>query len=109
MADFISEAEFAANLNSLFRVNVDTPEPIDLKLIEVNHRESEAHEEAGMERFSLVFLGPGHLLLEQQTVPLLHEVLGTLSVFLVPLSQEPDGLRYEAVFNYYKPTERAVS
>jgi hypothetical protein len=104
MSDLKTEADFAANLNTVFRINADTPEPIELTLVEVIHRNTEANEEPGMERFSLMFTGPSRFLLEQQTIPLIHEVLGAIDLFLVPLGQEADGIRYEAVFNYYKPT-----
>lgn len=48
--------------------------------------------------FSLVFLGPREPVLPQRTYPLAHDELGELEVFLVPIAQDDDGTRYEAVF-----------
>lgn len=51
------------------------------------------------EPFSLVFLGPLRPVLPQQTWDLSHPVLGTQSIFLVPIGPKDGGMRYEAVFN----------
>ena len=48
--------------------------------------------------FSLVFLGPREPVLPQRTYPLAHDELGELEIFLVPIAQDADGTRYEAVF-----------
>jgi hypothetical protein len=102
MSDIKTEADFAAHLNSVFRINAETPKPVELTLIEVNHRVTEASEQEGMERFSLIFVGPHDLFLQQSTFPLIHEVLGEMDLFLVPLGRDSGEYRYEAVFNYYK-------
>lgn len=102
MSEVKTEADFAAVLNTVFRVNAETPRPVELKLVEVNHRESDANEEKGMERFSLVFAGPNDMFLPQQTYPLINDGMGELALFLVPIARDSDGFRYEAVFNYYK-------
>jgi hypothetical protein len=104
MSKLISEAEFAANLNSVFRINADLPEPFELKLVEVNHKNVDPTEEAGMERFSIILVGPNDRFIDQQMYPLKHDVLGEVDLFLVPIGRETDGFRYEAVFNYYKST-----
>jgi hypothetical protein len=31
-----------------------------------------------------------------------HEIIGEFDIFLVPISGDEKGFRYEAVFNYYK-------
>ena len=51
------------------------------------------------EPFSLVFLGPLHPVLPQQTWDLSHPALGARSIFLVPIGPKDGGMRYEAVFN----------
>src|ERR1041384_2868161 len=102
MAENLTEAQFAAQLNTTFRVRVDTPQPLELKLIEVTGWQSQTQEQSGMERFSVIFKGPAHILIPQQTCTLEHEQLGTWDIFLVPIAQDEDGFRYEAVFNYYK-------
>jgi len=56
---------------------------------------------AALERepFSLVFLGPGEPILPQRTYPLSHQELGRLEIFLVPIAQDDDGTRYQAIFS----------
>ena len=102
MSDFQTVAEFAKHLNTNFRVQAESPRPVELKLIAVTPRPSEPHEEAGMERFSAVFSGPVDIFLPQQTYHLIHSEMGEFDVFLVAIAREPDGFKYEAVYNYYR-------
>ena len=103
MSEFQTEADYTKNLNTNFRVEVDAPKPIELKLVAVTPRPSGPTEEAGMERFSAVFSGPLDFLLPQQIYRVSHPQMGEFEIFLVVIGQEADGFRYEAVYNYYKP------
>lgn len=49
--------------------------------------------------FSLLFRGPGDTLLPQSIRALAHDELGGLEIFLVPVAQDADGYRYQAVFS----------
>jgi len=102
MSEWQSEEEFRQHINTPFRLLADAPKPIDLTLVGVDSRPSEAHEEAGMERFSVFFMGPREFVLAQATYRLAHPQMGEFELFLVPIGQEPDGFRYEAIYNYYK-------
>jgi len=104
MSEWQTEAEFRQNLNTKFRLLADTPKPIELTLVDVESRPSDAHEEAGMERFSVFFKGSLEYLLQQAVYPFGHPQMGEFELFLVPIGQESDGYRYEAVYNYYKPS-----
>ena len=55
-----------------------------------------------MERFSVVFEGPPKLMLPQQTFSMRHEQMGEFVIFMTPLNKSENGIRYEAVFNYYQ-------
>ena len=68
MDERLTEANFAKHLNSLFRVKVSAPRPVELKLVEVKGYANGANEQSGMERFSLFFNGPGDLHLPQQNL-----------------------------------------
>ena len=103
MSDFQSAADFEKCLNTNFRVELTSPRPIDVKLIAVTQRDSEPNEQAGMERFSVIFAGPLDIFLPQNTFRLTHPEMGEFDVFLVPIGREADGFRYEAVYNYYRP------
>lgn len=106
MSAKLTEEEFSRHLNTKFRVRAETPEPIELELTEVRGRPSLSHEQQGMERFSAFFRGPARLKLTQQIVPLAHEQMGDLDLFLVPIGRGADGFFYEAVFNYFKEDEK---
>jgi hypothetical protein len=102
MSDFQTEEEFQKHLNTPFRLQVNAPKPIDLTLVAVESRPSDATEEQGMERFSVFFLGSPEFLLPQSMYRLAHPEMGEFDVFLVAVGSEDGGYRYEAVYNYYK-------
>jgi hypothetical protein len=97
----LTENEFSKHVNTKFRVAVEPP--VELELTEVKGYLSKPNEQTGMERFSAFFRGPGDRYLQQKVYALEHEQMGAFELFLVPVSQDQTGLRYEAVFNYYKP------
>ena len=96
----LTQTEFSKHVNTKFRVALE--EPVELELTEVKGYLSPAQEQAGMERFSAFFLGPGDRYLRQRVYSLEHEQMGTLELFLVPVGRDEAGFRYEAVFNYFK-------
>lgn len=53
----------------------------------------------GYESFTLLFRGPASPYLPQAIYSLQHDALGSIEIFLVPISQDSQGLSYEAVFN----------
>jgi hypothetical protein len=55
-----------------------------------------------MERFSVFFNGPGSVRLPQRLYALQHAQMGEFEIFLVPISGNEKGFRYEAVFNYFR-------
>src|SRR5262245_8377676 len=102
MSEMQTEAEFSKHVNTKFRLVVDVPQTIELTLVSVTHRHIEPHEQAGMERFSALFMGPSEIFLPQQTYRLSHPEMGEFDIFLVALGKEPEGFRYEAVYNFYR-------
>ncbi len=94
MLDTINHEELAAQVNTKFLLTEMT-EPIELELVEA----TEPVITPGQEVFSLIFLGPKDLLLPQRMYQLAHDRLGSGMLFLVPIGQSGDGIRYEAVFN----------
>jgi hypothetical protein len=95
----LTEKEFSKHVNTKFRVA--TEPPVELELTEVKGYLSKPNEETGMERFSAFFKGPRDRYLEQKVYALEHEQMGTFELFMVPVSQDQTGFRYEAVFNYF--------
>jgi hypothetical protein len=97
----LTEKEFSKHLNTTFRVKGEPP--VELELTEVKAYMSQSNDHGDMERFSAFFRGPGDRYLPQSTYALEHDAMGALDLFLVPIARNEKGLRYEAVFNYFKP------
>ena len=95
-----TEKEFAKHLNANFDTSVDS-RAINLKLVEVKGYIPQENEQKGLERFSVFFDGPP-LRLPQGTYGVKHSAMGEFDIFLVPVSGDEKGFRYEAVFNYHK-------
>jgi hypothetical protein len=74
---------------------------VELELVAVRP----GFESQGYAPFSLEFTGAGQAPLPQATYTLVHEVLGTHDIFLVPISREGTHTRYEAVFNVARESE----
>jgi hypothetical protein len=104
MPETLSKESFAEHLNTKFRVlhDVEGVPEFELELAEVVEFPTLTHSRSDVERFSLFFYGPANIYMPQSTYRLAHEQLGELEIFLVPVAQEPQGFRYEAVFSYYK-------
>lgn len=107
MPETLSKESFDEQLNTKFRVLLgteDVPE-VEIELAEVAEFPTLTHSRGDVERFSLYFYGPGDFLLPQHIYRLAHERMGEHDIFLVPIAQEPRGIRYEAVFSYYKKSD----
>jgi len=93
----ITREMFRESLNTKFRLRAETPEPIELELLEI----TESINTPKHEQFALLFLGPQSLYLPQMTYRLEHEKLGEFDLFLVPVGRVENGLQYEAVVNRF--------
>jgi len=102
MAATFTAEEFRQHLGTTFGVRLDTPRPVELELVEVKEYNPQPKEVGGMERFSLFLQGPGDIMLNQGTFTLEHPSMGELALFMVPIARDPQGFRYEVVFNFYK-------
>jgi hypothetical protein len=102
MSARLTAEDFRQHVGTKFGVRVQTPRPFELELSEVKEYVPQSNEQDGMERFSLFFYGPGDILLKQGTFTLEHPTMGEVLLFIVPVGQDPQGFRYEVVFNYFK-------
>ena len=94
MPEIFNYETLAGQLNTKFALT-DAAEPFELELVEA----TEPTVTASQTYFSLFFLGRYDFMLPQGTYQLKHEHLGEITVFLVPISRDNDGFKYEAVFN----------
>jgi|SRR5579872_1543848 len=86
---------FSECLHTVFHLAHPGGEEVALELISVTEIDSAPRQE----QFSVMFRGPNAPSLKQQMHPLRHDKLGDLTLFLVPVGPDSEGLRYEAVFN----------
>src|SRR5215831_425391 len=98
MAAKLTEKEFSQHLHTKFRARVNDQDR-ELELVAVKPYLPQANEQTGLERFSVFFDGP-NFYLPQRLYSLEHERMGQFDIFLVPIGQNGDSFRYEAVFNY---------
>ena len=89
----LKKSGFEAALKSTFAVSaVEQTEPGHaMTLIELRARPSPP----GYEQFSLLFEGPPEPLLPQGTYRFLHEQLGELPLFTVPIGKNSSAAQYE--------------
>ena len=102
MLETFTVTTFSPHLGTTFRISVDASQPLELELIEatdLSARYASEPVEGRGRPFSIVFRGPGDILLPQRIYRVEHDQIGTFDLFIVPIGRDPDGLRYEAVFN----------
>jgi len=101
MLDPLSCATFEALRGQAFGLHVGAQGTAALELVEVEPLPLHAgmgHQPARTP-FSLVFRGDKGAALPQRIYGIEHEALGRVEIFLVPIGPDPQGQRYEAVFN----------
>ena len=101
----LTEEEFSKHVGTQFYAKFGESEA-DLTLAEVKGYMPEPAEEKKMERFSVFFVGQADSPLPQQIFQMRHETMGEFEIFLVPIKNEVNGFRYEAVFNYFKHSDQ---
>jgi hypothetical protein len=82
-------------LNGKFLMQSGNADPLELTLASV----TELPAAAGQEQFSVIFDAPPDAPLAQGIYQLEHERFGAFGIFLVPISRDQQGVRYEALFN----------
>jgi len=95
MSEELLAPVFAQHLNTKFRSQLNENRSIDFELVEVEPRFSPD----GYECFSLQFRAPADAPIAQASYAVNHEKMGSLTIFLVPIGQDSDGITFEAVFN----------
>lgn len=90
-----TRAQFSDEVNSVFRARSSDESPIDLTLVRLD----EFVINDIQENFALLFKTGAELNAEQGVFDLAHDRLGKMSIFLVPIKRDSEGLYFEAVFN----------
>jgi hypothetical protein len=91
---------FSVHVGSVFRIYPDPGDPLDFELNSVIRLGGSPEGESSGRRqpFSIVFRGPGDVLLPQRTYRMEHAEIGSFDLFIVPIGPDEEGLRYEAIF-----------
>jgi hypothetical protein len=103
----ISCSALALQLNTPFLIQAVSGRTISATLTEVKVRQEKPLKpgrrpppDAANEKFSLIFSGARHELLEQNTYLCEHQALGRFELFVVPIfTRNPDKIDYQAVVN----------
>lgn len=93
--DALSRDEFAAQLNTTFKIYFGPEGPTESELIQV----TELRQRNRAESFALLFQGPRDPVWNQRLMTVEHPELGSGELFLVPVAQVEEGVQYEAQFN----------
>ena len=100
--DKYSRADFAQHLNSEFRIvtkdQYGVESAVDLTLVSAEDGRGNDPQH-GYECFSLLFHGPKSRPLPQENYAFSHPRMGKFDLFIVPVGQAGDVVRYEAIFN----------
>jgi hypothetical protein len=105
--DQISYPALAGQINTLFRVHLGGGRTVDFKLLKaplapptpvrIGRR---LPGDAGNEKFSLIFSGPGNELIEPAIYRFEHERLGRFDMYIGQIgTRSAENVRYETVFN----------
>lgn len=91
---------FSDHVGSTFGIHPDDAGKIDVELISATGLGGGSGEEPSGQKqpFSIVFRGPGDVLLPQGIYRMEHEEIGSFELFIVPIGPGEKGLRYEAIF-----------
>lgn len=97
MPDRLELATFEPCVGEVFGVEVGGGS-LELTLTEASAGPWQPEGEATF-AYELVFRGPADPVLAQATYRMTHATLGLLEIFVVPLSRDPEGTTYQAVFS----------
>jgi hypothetical protein len=95
--ELLTIEQFNDKVGQTFALDEADAPAIPLTLTEAKALRNYAN--AKREPFSLMFTSKGDFVLPQRIYALRHEVLGPLSIFLVPLTHQDGITTYQAVFN----------
>jgi hypothetical protein len=92
---FPSLVQFTEHIGSTFATSLNGVVLFDIELVETEAKISNSVQDS----FSIIFRAPADAQPHQGIYDLEHPLLGNMSIFLVPIKRDSDGLYFEAVFN----------
>ncbi len=100
MLDVVTAETFTPYVGSMFSVQLDAATTFPIELVSVVALSVHTAPNIPNPRmpFSLLFRGNHTPLLPQQIYHIVHDALGALDIFLVPIGPDQQGMQYEAIF-----------
>lgn len=98
----MSFESFASLVKSNFSLWIDAQDSVEVELFEVTPLvlgPMGGTPQRTCENFALIFLGPADRLLPQKMYWFESPSIGRFELFIVPVSREPAGIRYQATFS----------
>lgn len=97
--DVVSHEDFQPCLNDMFTVKVEDDIGPELELIQVKPFGEIDQDSKVRQPFSLLFRGSMEPVLPQKIYQLENSKLGEISLFLVPIGPDEEGMLYDSNFN----------
>jgi len=91
--------DFSDKVGDAFVIKNEGVPAIALKLTEATPLNPAFAPRGARPPFSLIFVAAGPLILPQRIYRMVHEVLGEVAIFIVPVGKDAEGVHYQAVFN----------
>lgn len=99
MSGELRSSNFLPYVNDLFQVHLDHGEVYALELLEVKEVGPIYDKDDKRRQFSLLFRNErSDVYLSQAMYTVQHAQMGDLTLFVVPLGPQADGMRYEVLF-----------
>lgn len=96
MVEQMTKSTFEPYLNTPFRIQATPDQTVEVTLVEVSGKLSDAK----LEQFSLLFQGPRETLLPQKIYAFEHAEMGQFELFIVPvLHTDQSKFYYQAAFS----------
>jgi hypothetical protein len=98
MLDQLTIESFEPHVGSSFWAEFPNGAKVELRLVRAAKVMKSEAARLPRHPFSLYFIGPRSYKLEQQVYRIVHDQIGALEFFLVPVGETGDTYEYEAVF-----------
>jgi Domain of unknown function (DUF6916) len=94
----MSYEAFASHVHESFSLSLGESS-VDVTLVQAQKKPARVVAGLRAEPFTLYFKSQSQVVLPQRLYPMSNAGMGKLSIFIVPIGREKDGVIYEAVFN----------
>jgi hypothetical protein len=102
-APTLVRSTFASHLGDTFHIRLGSSNSLALQLFKVRDLRAASKSAAAVadpeQSFSLLFRGPSHQPLSQETYQFEHDRVGGFALLIAPMRPEEDSRYYEAIFN----------